>query len=704
MLIELVTEWYLAPCTSGRGLQCVKELSRCDDTMLCEDGSDFFRCPLSVARYRYRVDIPMIIDFRPKGIIDRRPLPPDIRSIDGACPETHFWCPDKDYCLPVYVRCNGVNDCPGHEDEECCDTYTCPGFYRCRASKVCVHIDHVCDDWPLCPQYDDELLCNMKCPSQCTCHGLAFFCGSVFAVHQYPDLRYLDVRGSGMNAHQLGDSHMLVHLSLARCGVKAVSNFSFPNLHSLDLSNNLLKEVCGDHFVNMPHLTVLFLAGNPITSVFTLSACSNTQLNQINMLDLSRVELHTVDSSLFVVFPRLHTLNLSHSGVELLHWNSSQMASLQELDLQGSAIAEFSRDVLKGCVQLQLLLTDNFKLCCPSVLPPAFDLNHCHTRQDDVSSCDGLLGSVYRGAVAVLAILSVLGNMASLTVRVCVRNTWQQSSGGVVLTHLSVADLGMGLYLATLGLADRVLAGHYLWQDVAWRRGAVCQLAGVLAMSCRHAATFFITILSLDRCLHSCGASTPRLMPTKVKVTCAVVWAASLVLTVVPLVSEWRFFGHQVLCVPLPHKRGSTLESYYAFGVMVLLHMAMFVFSSVCEVLRVACSKVRKSGVINTCDNVAQFLTFGSLTSGFLYTIACLVPTDSHTDRQMAIHTALVYFGCVVSCAMNPYLHLYGVRVERDKRIKEERLMRIVNRARVWWGHVVDVPDLISVILRFARL
>ena len=630
----------------------------------------------------------MIIDFSSKGRISRRPLPLDRGSRDSACPETHFWCPDKDYCLPVYVRCNGVNDCPGHEDEEGCDAYTCPGFYRCRASKVCVPIDHVCDEWPLCPQQDDELLCNLTCPSQCTCHGLAFFCGSVFAVNDFPDLHYLDARGSGMKVHQLGDNHMLVHLGLARCGVRAVSHFTFPNLHSLDLSDNLLKEVRGDHFVHMPHLTVLFLSGNPLTSVFTLSAGSSTQLRRIHMLDLSRVEMHTLDPSLFTVFPQLHTLNLSHSGVELLHWNSSQMsmASLQELDLRGSVIAEFSRDVLRGCVQLQLLLTDNFKLCCPSVLPPAFDLNHCHASQDDVSSCDDLLGSAtYRGAVAVLAILSVLGNVASLTVRVCVRSTWQLSSGGVVLTHLSVADLGMGLYLATLGLADRLLAGHYVWQDVAWRRGAVCQLAGVLAMLCRHAATFFITILFLDSCLHRTPALASRLMPTKVKVACVVVWAASLILSAVPLMSQGRVFGQQALCVPLPHKRGNSLEVDYTYRAIALLHLAMFVVCSMCEVVHGTCSRVTKSSIMNKdrSANVSQFVMFASLISGFLYTIACLVPTDSHTDRQTATHTALVYFGCVVSCAMNPYLHLYGVRVERAKRIKEERLMRIVNRARV---------------------
>nr|KAG5685222.1 hypothetical protein BaRGS_030460 [Batillaria attramentaria] len=70
----------------------------------------------------------------------------------------------EDICLPVYVRCNDVYDCPGHEDEADCDTYTCPGFYRCRASRVCVHRDHVCDGNYHCPQRDDELFCQLDCP------------------------------------------------------------------------------------------------------------------------------------------------------------------------------------------------------------------------------------------------------------------------------------------------------------------------------------------------------------------------------------------------------------------------------------------------------------------------------------------------------------------------------------------------------------
>ena len=662
-------------------LQCIVKSALCDNFHQCVDWSDEYTCNTFNLKGRSSKNLPVLVEFQRTGKITTSTLQP-VRIIDDTvCPETHFWCPGRDHCLPVFVRCNGVYDCPDYKDEEGCDVYTCPGFYRCRTSKVCVHVSHVCDDFPQCPQYDDELLCNRPCPLHCTCLGLAFFCSQVFEARRFPDLRYLDVRGSGMGLHVLDDNSMLIHLSLAMCRIRTVTNVTLSNLHSLDLSDNLLTEVSGHHFRYMTQLTVLFLAGNPLISVFPTG--SGTELLKVHRLDLSRIHMYSVDHSLFLTFPSLQYLNLSHSGVELLWWNSS-VAPLRELEMLGSDLSEFPQYGLRGFPHLQLLHTDSFKFCCPSVLPPGFDISHCHATPDDVSSCDYLLGSVtYRTTIAILTAVSLLGNIISLTMRVCVGSTWRLSSSGLVLTHLSVADLGMGLHLATLWLADWLLAGHYVWQDSAWRRGAVCHLAGVLAVSCRQAATFFISVLSLDRCLHCCPVLTTSLTVIKVKVICVAIWICSILAATVPSMSQWRFFGRQALCVPLPHIRNNSLESHYAYWVLVLVQFVMFVLCCVCEVVSGVCRRVTISNIMNKdhYPNNFQFVVTGSLTSGLLYTIACLVPVNTHNNKQQAIHTALVYFGSAVSCAMNPCLHFYSVRVARSRRIKEERLLRIVSRS-----------------------
>nr|KAG5687879.1 hypothetical protein BaRGS_008549 [Batillaria attramentaria] len=55
---------------------------------------------------------PAAIDLDGKGFFTIKAL-----EDNHSCPESHFRCPDGGYCMPVYVRCNDVYDCPGKEDE-----------------------------------------------------------------------------------------------------------------------------------------------------------------------------------------------------------------------------------------------------------------------------------------------------------------------------------------------------------------------------------------------------------------------------------------------------------------------------------------------------------------------------------------------------------------------------------------------------------
>jgi len=114
---------------------------------------------------------------------------------------------------------------------------------------------------------------------------------------------------------------MLIYLNLANCLLGHLDNLTLPNLRTLDLSDNQLTSLYREHFRGVPLLSVLFLAGNPLTSILAVKTSTSTLLLassyvlDLSVLDLSRVVMKTLDRNV-LVFPHLQTLNLSDCGVE----------------------------------------------------------------------------------------------------------------------------------------------------------------------------------------------------------------------------------------------------------------------------------------------------------------------------------------------------------------------------------------------------
>lgn len=113
-----------------------------------------------------------------------------------------------------------------------------------------------------------------------------------------------------MTPQLLPRDRMLIHRSLATCRLEHLENLTLPNLHSLEISENHLTSVCGDHFSGVPLLHVLCLAGNPLASLFP----AETMISEY-----PRPPSH---------FPDLRVLDLSGMAMEMLDTNTLVLSNL----------------------------------------------------------------------------------------------------------------------------------------------------------------------------------------------------------------------------------------------------------------------------------------------------------------------------------------------------------------------------------------
>ena len=614
-----------------------------------------------------------------------RPMTPG-----ALCPETHFRCAGKEgYCLLVYLRCNGVDDCPGREDEAGCEEHTCTGWYRCRGSlTVCLHPDNLCDDVYQCPLRDDELNCNANCPESCTCYGLAYFCTRPFRVDRHHALRFLEARGTGLLPGNVTENRLLVHLGLALCGLHALHLPDLPNLHSLDLADNRLSAVTSAHLSHLKHLRRLSLAGNPLVTVFGQGP-GLPSLRSLRELDLSGVVMTTLNVNDLSVLMKLQRLNLSHSGVRQISADGFEpLTKLQTLDLQGCPLSEFPRDIFKGLSDLQSVHAINFKLCCPVTLPDGFNSLNCNAPSDEISSCEALLRSnIYRGFLAAFAVMALVGNLASIVVRT-IRSKIKLGFD-VFVTNLCLSDFLMGLYLPVIGVADRVYLGSYLWEESTWRHSAACQVAGFLSLLSSEVSALIVCLITVDRFLVlRFPFSQLHFSPRSALVASLLVWLFGLLLALLPLLpatAHWQFYSQTGICIPLPVTRNDFPGRTYTFGVMIVLNFVLFLLIALGQGViyyTVKANSMKTADVNRSSKDIAiarRLITVAM--SDFLcwFPIGLLgLLASNGVAIPGEVSVAMAIFALPLNSAINPFLYTLNMILERSRLEREERLRKFL--------------------------
>ena len=672
-------------CASG---QCISHNKHCDVVPDCMDSSDEMACTEDTTVYMYgstKFRSPVLIQFDNVRSFKMKNM-----NTTESCPDTHYRCPGEyNDCLPVYTQCNGWYDCMGHEDEGGCGERTCLGFYRCFNSTVCVHADHLCDGWPHCPQRDDEWLCDMTCPAQCLCQGHAFLCPQPFSAHLFPQLRYLDARGSGMTLSALSNNSYLLYVNLSKCYLTTLYIVTLNNLLTLDLSNNQLKIVNMSVFASLDNLQSLILAGNPI---YLLCNELESDLHQdtLRKIDLSYSNLAIFDSKPFSNFHLIQTLNLSFSPIHTVNTSGfKHVGQLTNLYMEGVPVEIFPADMFKTLSHLRVVTTNTYKLCCKEILPHQFELISCSAQSDEISSCADLLQTeTYRAFLWLISVLSLTGNMLCLVVRVCVQSKASTSGFNIFVTNLSIADIIMGFYVAIIGVADALFRGKYLHYDQMWMHSVPCTVAGFLSLLSCEVSALTIWLITLDRFIVLRFPFTNlRFKRTSASVACAFAWLIGWLLASIPLLpmtSHWEFFSQTGICIPLPVTRQDFKGKTYSVSVFIVLNFVLFLLVATGQAF--IYWSVQKNALKTGSTRVSRDLSIARrLISVAVTDFLCWFPiglcgllASAEFPVPVEVNVGLAIFVLPLNSALNPFMYTFNTVMEKRRKSKEAMLLKLL--------------------------
>ena len=496
-------------------------------------------------------------------------------------------------------------------------------------------------------------------------------------------MRFLKVEGSVLTTPHLSNNSMLIHLSLANCSLTSVHHLTLPNLRTLDLSENVVTVIRLDHLLGLNNLRTLRLAGNPLQSLFPAVPNVSWTADKLKTIDVSRTALTEVDVGDLAPFPNLLMLNVSGSSVtQLSRSHNVSLAKLQVLDLRGCALRQFHPDALLTAADLRAVFADSYKLCCPVALPSGFNVKNCQAPADPLSSCQSLLGSAfYTSVVSASCAVAVVANVVSFVYRVLLGRGGPSSRMEVYVTHLTVSDFGLGVCLAALALADRLMDGRYVLLDSVWRQSLVCRGLGFVSLTTSHVSLFLVFMVTWDRLVKLVKALKPLGAVGCVgpHALCGAVWLGWAVLSAA-LTLEVRP-GHTqssptAACLLLPVTPSLFPGRLHLFHTVVLLDWLL----TACTLggLGLVHVRLRHSSVTARCGEVsaARPVFPLCLLTATSWCSVCLLGSLAWRGEGQEVGRTAVLVGVVpVMCALRPCLYTVGVVQERWRQDRLERLM-----------------------------
>lgn len=321
---------------------------------------------------------------------------------------------------------------------------------------MCLSSERICDGVPNCPLHDDEIPCSKDK-------------GNIRSLSVSNPSEFLEA----------SEYHLLSHLNISGINftISVNSFIGLFNLLVLDISDNDIKVLEPLVFKDLIRLEEIYLHGN--NRLEEIDPDTLKGLKSLKSFTLTKTRISKIYPKTFVDMESLVLLNLSMNTISQLMEDAFYgLRSLRILDLRGNPIRLFAENIFTDLVSLYNLYSDIYLLCC--LKPDSVSESRCFPQGDEFSSCDDLMrNEVLRIFLWVIGFTALLGNAFALTYRIALERRSFSTGNGVLLTNLCFSDFLMGLYLIIIAAADLSFRGSYVWNDMSWRESGLCKFAGI---------------------------------------------------------------------------------------------------------------------------------------------------------------------------------------------------------------------------------
>ena len=498
---------------------------------------------------------------------------------DGfECP-TMFKC-ESTYCIPTYMVCDGVHDCPSKEDEVACADLKCPGSLRCTQEDLCVHPEDICDGFVNCLlSMDDELFCDAShCPVDCQCRGYIVFCQNSLPIPHVMSIITRLLILIGQTIHDSYSPKHLYNLNTVMINNSTFSTFALnvhifsnlTNLFRISLTNCAVIMIQKGTFKDLKELKYLDLSGNSFTTLL-----SHTFMGLLSLvtLPLNNLQIQNLKSCCFCALPRVSHLNLSSNGISVVGERVFEtLEELQVVDITDNPIVYIAEDVRVSATNQ--FLVDKAEYCCYTNSPASCaSYNNIPYIQQ---LCTNIIDNHF------IMIWNTASTCGMLLVNVvALLHEWGRTGVHAYLAKLIILTDSVSLiYSAVLSFVAFIYHNNFIFSQSTWPISLLCKILSKIVPFSFMASKMITLVSVINQVLGTKYALTKQqLSSNRVMYMVPFIWLFSLAFVLINWIWE-RFDNIQLTCFPFSYAFVTRLSLFH-FALYFVLTMLITIVTSV---------------------------------------------------------------------------------------------------------------------------